>query len=307
MAFIFETNIWLGNAGDVSSALFHLKEQLKLAGWTVPQSSDGITYNPTGDQITVETRDVPGGINFTAWFVVQSPEGHAWMFWDNIPPYATETIWTVRVSRAGFTGGSPDANTPPSATDEGTLSSGLSGNALRYNIGAEDTDQYRFWASPLHSDDVVNTGCVVMMDTLAPTVGAALDPDPFVYVLCSGGEIIPFGYTRTDTTDERFARLNMLAYGEISGQALWPGLPQYAYAAGSGSNQYNGKDDLAAVVYGAISNRGQGSKGISTMLRYTSNNRNPGTVLTKTTPGDLITIGSSLIAPWNGSLPKRDV
>ena len=300
MAFIFETNIWLGNSGDPSSALFHLKANLKLAGWTVPQSSDGITYNPTGDQITVETRNVPGGISFLAWFVVQSPDGHAWLFWNNNPSDDNgATLWEVKVSRVGFTGGSPDATTPPTATDEGVLTTAFGGFATRYNIAAESTSPYRFWASGLRLE------CSVMMDTLQTTVGAALDLDPFVYIIGT----TPFGYTRAGTADQRFARFNMLAYAEMFGQALWPGLPQYAYAAGSGSNQHNGKDDLAVVVYGAIQNRGIGSKGLSSMIRYTSNNRGPGTVLTRTTPADIITISNSatsLVLPWNGTLPKRD-
>jgi phage-related tail fiber protein len=305
MAFIFDTDIFCPpGSGQVAPsygtdvAIFHLKQLLKAAGWTVPSSSDGITYNPSGDQITsANSGAVAGGMgNDNAWFVVRSPDGHAWCFQRGVGADFSEMGYAISVSRAaGFIGGSPDAVTPPTADDQGILTDLINNffgfqTPRRYNIGAENVAPYRFWASPLVNNVYENNNGLLVMDTLSACSGPGLDPDPFIYIARIFG-----GYSRANTPEQRFSRLD-----------------QVTNFNASGSNPLNGKDDYTPITY-AFSSRGQGYKGNTSMLYATTNQRRPGTTLMKTTPGDLLIIGpddsgnGAYVVPWNGTLPKRDI
>lgn len=307
MAFIFDTDIFVENS-NLDVMFFKIKEHLKLAGWTVPRSSDGITYNSSGDEITSSARSVAGGFgNDFAWIVVRSPNGHEWLFARQTGAYDTGVGWRIAVSRsAGFTGGTPDPVTLPTATDQGIMKDGYfqvgpgptsppsPGRHVRYNIAAENVAPYRFWAAPLTSESYDNSAGVLAMDTLRPTLNQTLDADPFVFLV----DFNPYGYTRAGTANQRFAAMQIFYNG------FWPAS---TISNGSGSNQHNGKDDLVAAVYGSIGDRGQGVKGMSSMLLWTSNFRNAGTVLKNVSAGDLMLLGDGWVAPWNGTMPKRDL
>lgn len=295
MSFIFDTNIFVVG-GNVDVPVFHLKQLLKTAGWTVPRSSDGFVYNPAGDQITVVGAG-PGGLaNSNAWFIVRSPDGHSWKFAKGVvatPPDLSAQYWAVSVSRAaGFTGGSPSVTVPPTAADEGIMTGvgttlTIANNTdCRYNIAAESVAPYRFWAAPL-SNTQSNNQSVFMMDTTQGSEVSVFDADPFVYVLGFSGFTL-FGYTRAGTPQERFGTFSLNTYVD-----------------NQGSNQFNGKDDLMAVVY-ISSSRGIGAKGTSSMVRATTNDRRVGTTLKRALNGDIITITNKLVVPWDGSLPRRD-
>lgn len=112
--------------GDVNSvpatgaiAIFKVKTLLKAAGWTVPRSSDGTTYNSSGDQITTGASGANGLANNSAWFVIQDPGGRRqYMFQRS----TTNPVWTIKFSElAKFTGGSPSATVAATATDSQTL------------------------------------------------------------------------------------------------------------------------------------------------------------------------------------------
>lgn len=318
MAFIFDTNIFV-TGGNAAIAMFHLKQLLKLAGWTVPTSSDGLTYNPSGDQITTQGSGAGGMDNVNAWFVIQSPDGHSWAFQRGLVPNLNSQDWWILVSRAaGFVGGTPDVATPPTATDAGLVvtpdvsnfSIGQGSSDIRYNIAAEDVAPYRFWASPMSIRDNQHGYGTLMMDSLAPTVIQAIDPDPFVYLAgYDGYDLWAFGYSQGGMANERFVRYSQIKfYDPWSGNYAFPGDDG---SSGSGSNLYNGKDDLAIVVYAVGGERGHGAKGVSSMMRQVSNARTMGTVIGRATPGDSLIVGklgSWLVTlPWNGTLPRRDV
>lgn len=100
------------------AAMFNLKTVLKLAGWTTTKSSDGTTYDATGDQITTGTSGAGGMLNNHAWYVVRDPGSRRQVCVQN------NTSGSVRVKMselAGFVGGSPSATRVPSATDEQVL------------------------------------------------------------------------------------------------------------------------------------------------------------------------------------------
>lgn len=100
-------------------AIFSVKTLLKAAGWTVPRSSDGTTYNSSGDQITSGLSGANGMNNTSAWFVIQEPGGRRQYVFQR---GASALIWTIRFSElAKFTGGTPNATTPATATDQAVV------------------------------------------------------------------------------------------------------------------------------------------------------------------------------------------
>jgi hypothetical protein len=132
-----------------SEAIFKLKTVLKSAGWTVPESSDGTTYNASGDQISHASSGAGGMENNYAWFVIRDPgSSHEWCFQRG----TTNLVWRVKMSSLDkFSGGSPDNNTVSSATDEQIMFGGgtdasptfstlfFTDNAYRFHVIAQDT------------------------------------------------------------------------------------------------------------------------------------------------------------------------
>ena len=104
--------------------MYYFKEALKQAGWTVVKSSDGSTYNSSGDQITSGNSGAGGMNNNNVWWIVQSPAGAGGfqMCWQS---GSNRTQWRLKWSHsAGFTGGSPSASQVPSASDEKVICGG---------------------------------------------------------------------------------------------------------------------------------------------------------------------------------------
>lgn len=126
MAWIFQQTSTPNDAVNVSpatggAAVFVLKQTLKQAGWVVRSSSDGTTYNSTGDQITTGSSGAGGMSNTNAWFRIQSPAGAGGREF-TFQRGTTGPNWRIKLSHSsGFTGGSPGATQTPSATDEQLL------------------------------------------------------------------------------------------------------------------------------------------------------------------------------------------
>lgn len=124
MAFFFDTNNQATIYG--ASLMFKLKEVMKLAGWTVMASSDGTTYNASGDQITTATTGAGGMNNSLAWFRIRMPTLNSvtreFLFQRNsTAENATVISFRIKYSySAGFTVGTPTitATSAPAATDQ---------------------------------------------------------------------------------------------------------------------------------------------------------------------------------------------
>jgi hypothetical protein len=190
-----------------SEAIFKLKTVLKSAGWVVQKSSDGSTYNASADEITHAASGAGGMENNYAWFVIRDPgSSHEWCFQRG----TANTTWRVKISSLDrFTGGSPDATTVSSATDEqliygsGTDASPTFGalfytdNLYRFHVIAENTAVgsatpiYGFWAfstklaigtpQTLIFQEPMALGTFPELSSgtrAAPVVG---DPDPVIY------------------------------------------------------------------------------------------------------------------------------
>ena len=326
MAFIFKTNVFL-ERGWTLMAVFTLKEHLKLAGWTVPISSDGLTYNPSGDQITTYGGGANGLDNDNAWFVIRAPDNlHEWMFkrgvflQDPIPAGNSQYRFIAVSKTAGFVAGATPATDTPTAPDIGWVATdtfynfniGGSARDMRWNICAETTAPYRFWAGPMDgSNGNYGTAQIIAMDTInASTIAGQIDPDPYIYVVTADEFLFGWAYSGT-VTDQVFTNFNGLYFNDDWNGGVVPG----GGGGGYGSNKHNNKDDLAPLLWGTTYDRGQGIKGLSSLFRLVGNKRTIGTVLTLNTPADLIILGPDInnsgayiiAAPWNGTLPKRDI
>lgn len=151
MAFTFDTNIAFS---DNEACFFHLKERLKAVGWTVPESSDGTTYNSSGDQWT----SISAVANANAWIRLRAPDGSYELTIQHDDSSSVDSHYRIKYSRgAGFTGGSPGPVQTPSASDEGVLIGGGTDAAPTHSatlditegdilhVMAEDEAPYRFW------------------------------------------------------------------------------------------------------------------------------------------------------------------
>jgi hypothetical protein len=125
MAFIFQINGTPNSGVNLTPAtgaiaVFNVKEGLKQAGWTVKASSDGTTYNATGDQITTGAAGAGGMANNNAWFRIQSPAGPGGREF-TFQRGTTNLVWRAKVSHsAGFStpAGTPASQTPSAADQQ---------------------------------------------------------------------------------------------------------------------------------------------------------------------------------------------
>lgn len=142
---------------DVSSpangtaAIFSLITRLLLAGWLVKAWSDATTYTGGVSLNTNPYGSASSGAgnlgNTSAWFRIAAADGsREWLFQRG----AGDATWTVSRSKAGFTGGSPDATTAGTATDATALFTNatlFSATPGRMFISTDDAAPYGFWMS----------------------------------------------------------------------------------------------------------------------------------------------------------------
>lgn len=119
MTLAYNVNV---STSTAAQTVFTLLDTLLDAGWTVPRSSDGTTYNASGNQISSGGSGAGGLNNNYAWFVVRDPGGRREYCFQRSTSAGS---WRVAFSElARFTGNSPDATVAPSATDSQNLIGG---------------------------------------------------------------------------------------------------------------------------------------------------------------------------------------
>jgi hypothetical protein len=129
----------------LSWVMYEMVSRLVVSGWTVPASSDGTTYNASGNVFTnghlysQSTVTAGSPLNANAWWRLRHPSGACeLLFHHSISTNAD--AYTVRYSAAGFTGGTPNATTAPTATDE-VYVFGSSGN-FQNIVGGSSTGRF---------------------------------------------------------------------------------------------------------------------------------------------------------------------
>ena len=270
-----------------AGTVFNLLTTLLAAGWTVPSSSDGTTYNSSGNQISSAGSGANGLDNNRAWFRVRDPGGRReYIFQRGLNSGA----WRVTFSELDqFVTGSPSATVVPSAAD----------SQLLLGTGTD--------ASPTFSTtwlDAVATGkthCVAedtavgnaywfwMTQTAAGT--GALRSFFIADAMQSGSypvaDVSPVGHRHNTTLGA-----GMAATLTATGVGFWVryGLPGAAWktlvaiaapeagaigpfglVSGGGVNEYTGDDDLVDVFWCvvAVSSIG-GYKGRSSCIKASS-------------------------------------
>jgi len=303
-------------------AWYEFKEQLKSSGWTVESSSDGTTYNSSGDQISSGSSGANGFANTNAWVRLRSPVGAGGAEFV-IQRGTGNTVWRLKYSMtAGFTGGSPGATQVPSATDEvllwgtGTDASPSFGtlmttdNTYRWNVGADGAAPYGFWAGAFP-----NGGG-------NPTTGFVYDPltateatDGHTYAIYVSGSS-PFASSGALSTESFGATSNYLwsSVPKVSPTGSdWTFFSAMCLFVQTGAqlviptntpvNPITSNDQMFPIVLARRSALATpGYKGATTIMRWQSPDRTTGDTLTVSSTRDRI-IYRNVSLPWDGSVP----
>lgn len=227
------------------AAMRALLDAAIAAGWTVPSSSDGSTYNSSGNQITADS-GAGSFANAGAWARLRQPGGGREMLFQR---GSTSVLWRVLYSVAGFVGGSPGATRVPTATDQQfligagtdaspTYATTLSTNGTyRWLLSFDAASPYDFWAAGLAT---AGLNCVSMIFLLSMEAGSygALDLDPYIALVSASTPMSSTLLTRAYNapTDPGIAK-GWYRYTAPSGgtwyNAVFPGL--YTDTGGNGS------------------------------------------------------------------------
>ena len=301
--------------------VFNLKRALKARSWVVTQSSDGLTYNSTGDQITGSDTGANGLDNSKAWFVIRSPDSKIWWTFqrDTTAAAGNVYLWRVKISISAPASGSPGILQVPSvatASDEGVIIGGGSdasptfaalfnntGNGtFRQNIGVQDASPYNFWMVVFRNGRADSQDTYIIYDPLASGSYSASDPYPFMAAAV--------GNKSSGLTLSTSAYL--YKHTKNGGARVWqPFVPGQLYAQntvvnpGGAQNPEDGNDCLyypswiRPVSWGVPA----GWVGVSTTIRLNfSTARAFGDTYTISTTRDAINF-EDFVFPWDGSSP----
>lgn len=322
MAFVFDTNNTPATGAEV---LYLLKELLKTAGWTVPRSSDGSTYNSSGDQITTAASGAGGMANNSAWFVLQAPAAVAGSTRRFLFQRGTNNRdWLCYYATTAFTGGTPSATERSTAADEEAVNGGGTpaaptfdtilgvDGAYRFHAGADNATPYSFYAVT----PTIGTGVATwafLFDALKTGTYPSADVDPYVmYSPVGGGAETLTGssslYTESATTGVKgwlakglggadFVNIPVVVLYSVPGATM-------VVPDSLGSNPHTGLDDVVPVHYARRTGLAApvGWKGASSLLRWTGVSRSPGDTLTVDATRDRVIFGQVSL-PWDGSVP----
>lgn len=318
MAYQYVTDILVDQAvpADICNLFFQWKEHLVDQGWTVLRSSDGTTYNASGDQITTAANLN----NNRAWFEIQSP-GAEVTFIVQAETTSSRRSWRVKVTAAaaGFSGGSPAATVTGSATSEhllvgtgsdaspGFTSLFVSSGVIRAFIKADDAAPYGFlmggWSS--------GVGLASLHFSLDPMVTDSFPAgDEFPYSLFLGGPSSGTSYFSESVFINASPGLHKPITRFNTG-AAWLHAPACTFRDGSGTltnavgtHEVTVTDTPLPFAYArrvALGTLGS-FKGFSSLFRLTLGTRATSDTMTVVTARDYIVLGD-MITPWNGSIP----
>lgn len=229
-----------------AETIFILKRLLKNEGWTVLSSSDGSTYNSSGDQITSSGSGAGGMDNSDAWFRIEDPLSvREYVFQRGTSSYIWKWIYSAS---DGFTGGSPDATTIPTATDEQGLARTLTtfqtmfptSGSWRAHIAAQDAAHngvYAWWCCTYGSAEDLFLCCEAIDSTTTSS-----DSDPCIHYgsddapvsgnlvstsVASNGDSLR-GWMRYNEADEQWSGLTACYY--YSTDSFWPNPTNDSYS-----------------------------------------------------------------------------
>ena len=198
MAFLFYQTTPGSSCASSAAAWRFIKDKLCLNSFSVAKSSDGTTYNSSGDQINADSG--AGSLaNTGAWMDIAAPSSAYYL----TIQVGTTTNARVLHSLSGFSGGSPGATRVPTATDQQVIN-GIGGgtdasptysqilatdNTYRVFMAVGDSSEgYDWWAATIPTGGGTPT-TVMGVFSMLPGSYPSADTDPRCYVMdyASGG------------------------------------------------------------------------------------------------------------------------
>lgn len=324
----FSDPVWLGGglgyvavtAGQDWVTAFLIKELLKSAGWTVPRSGTGSTYNPSGDSIT--SAAVMG--NAGAWYEIAHPDGSGRAF--SIQHVGGPGNLRAKYCDVGFGGGTPGGSQVSSHADEATIVGGgtdasPTGDANWLDInaastpgiligGADAAAPYGFWFAgpnfgksgttnhrsfvfdPVHSQpDVRDPYCVFAGYTSGSTFWST------AWLGVSGGTIKPRAWA--PRSDGLTTFITMAAAFPMNHD---DGAPHHVIEQ-VGTTEFNGDGCAYPAVYQATGGGGFGGtwrvKGCSTLIAWRGTPDNALDTWARRNGQNVISLGDCVL-PWSG-------
>lgn len=308
-----------------ADTFYQIKTFLKARGWTVPASSDGLTYNSSGDQITSAASGAAGMDNNSAWERLRDPAGvreHVFQRGTN------NKNWRWKYSRASkFTGGSPNATTAPTAADQGhvqgadtpTFVTCLPTDGTYKLYGAADNAApYGFCFLGIASG-LTNLNFLLVYDPLA-SLPDSTDADPYVVGMTSatsnvtvygtGGQLLKSngmfkGWLDVGGGSAAFVGVGQASLGITdtggSGRNLAPGGDGTSHG---GTYNAQGKTVILPTFYIRPSTDTVpiGTKGISYWFRHSMGPIGIGSTGVVNGSRDWIGIGTGILFRWDGSV-----
>lgn len=305
--------------GTLGVAIYNLKQLLKLAGWTVIESSDGVSpfVINNGDTITSGAAGAGGFANSRAWFRIRMGGGATREFTFQ---WIGATSLRIKYSAGGFTAGgaaittTPAGSAGPPADNNVILGGGtdavaptggdLLGTINRVSYWADDAAPYG-WGMHGWSAVGANTFGLIMDAFKAGTYPAG-DLEP--YVVWVGANTAIYPTTSTIVGDHKCGW-----YARGTGSAAFmtvgngPPIIQYNNISSFDSipsgkslsvNPWTSKDDNLPVFYMRNSTLSSpGYRGVSNYIQLTSIIRANLSTQTITTPLDRLVLGW-LSFPW---------
>lgn len=311
--YIFDPNNVVGVNGG-AEVLFGTKELLKAAGYGVLSSGDGTTLF-AGDGITHAGVGAGGMNNSRSWVRVQAPAAMAprreWILLRGST--GDRFAWIQVSAEDGFVGGAPTGDTPPTALDAANIvgidtTGGLvfpAASTFTWHAGADDAAPFSWYAIVMINGTAVADGSMIF-EPMAPGSFPVGDDDPAVYYAGPGawsnvsvwGAVGggPSGWYQKDLGGEAFVRMIGFTYSTGGAGQIVP--------SGTGTNPYDGDDNLFPVPYGrsAIMATQIGWKGFGASLRWLGTIRANMSTLSVLALRDKVVVGP-LALPWNGSVP----
>lgn len=310
MAYQFLTNQALADGALSMWAFINL---LLTNGWTKLSDSDGTTYSSSGTQVTGGNSGANGLNNTRAWVVLQSPAGGSSRQLCIQSTFNDGQYWRLKYSRsAGFTGGSPDAITVPSATDEAVIFGGGSDASPGTVLYMPPSNTYYMQcimdtAAPYsllmvcYAKVTGSVLTVLSMDALTSGTYPNQDTDPVVIFCNTASDILTYPYFSSEASGPAsWLKYGLVGAGFVKTPALYLSTTGATIAPGSmGTNAFTGEDQLIPIMYarrGALSSP-TGYKGVSTLFQWKGSSRSTGDTFNSKTRA----VFGDVAVPWDGS------
>lgn len=280
MALVHNVNV-AATSGD--QMIYLLLTTLLSAGWTVPSSSDGTTYNATGNQLSSSGSGAGGLGNSSAWFVVRDPAGRRELC---VQRGTANTSFRVKYSAlAKFSDhSSAGATQVPLASDERiTLGGGSDASPTyvihfvasptgRFHVVASDTavnGVFWFWYAQIDSSIVTRSNMV--FDALLGTHADDVEPCYVANSTTAAGSAA-LTLSNLTSTGKSWTRYG-LSGASWSTSSTGPTTIGTFFGAASGgvANPYSGEDDAVECPTGSST---IGYKGRSTIVKAATPFRN---------------------------------